>query len=295
MAWIESHQEIARHPKTRRLARQLEVSIPSVIGHLHLLWWWALDYADDGDLGRYTDDDIADGMLYEGDAAWLVESLTDAGFLDADRRIHDWDDFAGRLVQRRKANAERMRESRATHVQRTCNARAGATEQNRTKQNRTKTLTPPTPLVTEPDDPVAPTALPAEPPVKPVIERKPTTKPTKGDDLPGNPRVAAVIDGLRAADVEYLLSPADMKAIKLSAQVPPDRIVAVKSGRWGDDWFRDNLSVPLVIGRINGMPNGKNGHARAGPGRTSRKADGDDLSDFDGLMDTTAHLLEEAG
>src|SRR5687767_5633894 len=54
MAWIESHQEIARHPKTRKLARLLGGSVPTAIGHLHLLWWWAVDYAEDGWLGKYT-------------------------------------------------------------------------------------------------------------------------------------------------------------------------------------------------------------------------------------------------
>jgi len=40
--YIQSHEEIATHPKTRRLARALGISLPTVIGHLHLLWWWCL-------------------------------------------------------------------------------------------------------------------------------------------------------------------------------------------------------------------------------------------------------------
>ena len=48
--WIKSYQDLGRHPKTSRLARTLGISRPAAIGHWHLLWWWALDYAKDGDL-----------------------------------------------------------------------------------------------------------------------------------------------------------------------------------------------------------------------------------------------------
>ena len=50
MAWIKSQQVLREHPKLKRLARRLEVSVPAALGHLHMLWWWALDYAQDGDL-----------------------------------------------------------------------------------------------------------------------------------------------------------------------------------------------------------------------------------------------------
>ena len=45
MAWIESHQELWRHPKTKKLARLLGVSVPTVVGHLHGIWYWALDFS----------------------------------------------------------------------------------------------------------------------------------------------------------------------------------------------------------------------------------------------------------
>jgi hypothetical protein len=55
MAWIKSEQALASHPKVHLLAKDLGISVPQAVGHLHLLWWWALDYADDGDLTRYRD------------------------------------------------------------------------------------------------------------------------------------------------------------------------------------------------------------------------------------------------
>lgn len=146
MSWIESHQEIARHPKTRELSELLGVSLATAVGHLHLLWWWALDYAQDGDLGRMKPQRIADGASWEGDPQRFIGAMVEAGFMDneegASLQLHDWNDYAGRLVEKRKANAERMRQARATsikepderatHVQRTSNARAGATVPNST-------------------------------------------------------------------------------------------------------------------------------------------------------------------
>jgi hypothetical protein len=113
MAWIESHQELARHPKTKRLSRLAEISLPTAIGHLHLLWWWAIDYAQDGDLSKYEAGDIADAMNWSGDAKVIVEALVNSGFLDresdAGLSIHDWHDYAGRLMEQRKAQADYKR------------------------------------------------------------------------------------------------------------------------------------------------------------------------------------------
>jgi hypothetical protein len=167
MAWIESHQELARHPKTKRFARAAGISIPESIGYLHLLWWWALDFAQDGNLADYTDEDIADAMLWEGDPKKIVDALISSGFIDATnsgsgRAVHDWSDYAGRLISRRDKNRERMQHARSADnsVQRTCNAQEAhnndvrdtceATVPNRTVPNHTDINTyssalPPTP------------------------------------------------------------------------------------------------------------------------------------------------------
>lgn len=163
MVYIESHQELGSHPKTRKLARLLGVSRVAVVGHLHYLWWWAMDYADDGDLGRFTDVDIAVGCEWEGDAGEFVAALIEAGFVDADRHIHDWHEYAGKLVTRRRANAARMREARAkdpgaraTHVQRTFAARAERTELNGPELTKAAAAppTPPTPNGSPPQPPI---------------------------------------------------------------------------------------------------------------------------------------------
>lgn len=111
MAWIESHQELARHPKTRKLARALGVSVPCAIGHLHLLWWWALDYADDGELGGFDPEDLAEAAMWNGEPQAFIAALQSAGFLD-ELTIHDWQDYGGKLTEKRRADAERKREAR---------------------------------------------------------------------------------------------------------------------------------------------------------------------------------------
>lgn len=80
MAWIESHQELWRHPKTKKLARLLGVSVPTVVGHLHGIWYWALDFAQDGDLHQYDPEEIADAALWEGDPGQFIEALVAAGY-----------------------------------------------------------------------------------------------------------------------------------------------------------------------------------------------------------------------
>lgn len=137
MAWLRSEQSLAGHPKTKRAARSLGISIPAMIGHLHCLWYWALDYAQDGSLSKYEPWEIADAALYPGEPDDFIDALKNCGkdrpgFLeitDAGLVIHDWYDYAGCLIDARKANTERMKAKRAAHVQNTCSARAGATDE----------------------------------------------------------------------------------------------------------------------------------------------------------------------
>lgn len=106
MAWIPSHQEIRDHPKTLRFARKLGVSVPTAVGHLHLVWHWALGLAPDGDLSKFDAEDIAIGAMWDGDPEVFVDALMKcgpggaAGFLDVDMRLHDWDAHGGRYGRR---------------------------------------------------------------------------------------------------------------------------------------------------------------------------------------------------
>lgn len=112
MAWIESHQETGRHPKTKKLARLLGVSLPAVVGHLHYLWWWALDFAPDGVLDKFDNDDIAEAMEWTGDSDTLVDAMISCGYIDETNHglmIHDWGEYAGKLLERRAKDRARKR------------------------------------------------------------------------------------------------------------------------------------------------------------------------------------------
>lgn len=121
MSWIELHQSVLRHPKTIRLAASLGKPRQFTVGVLAELWCWALDAAEEG--GPLTAPEVAAGADWPGNATKFAEALTDAGYLDRaeDGRywLHDWWDYAGRMIKKRADNRERMRNARAEHVQRT--------------------------------------------------------------------------------------------------------------------------------------------------------------------------------
>lgn len=148
MAWIEVHQNLSGHRKTRKMAKLLNEKRVHVVGYLVTLWSWALDNAPNGRIDNIGSDVLADAAEYEGNPDEFLEALIDVCFVD--RRedstlwLHDWEEYTGRLIQKRAKNAERMREARAAekearddNVQRTCNARAGATVPNSTVPNHT--------------------------------------------------------------------------------------------------------------------------------------------------------------
>ena len=113
MSWIESNQEVGRHPKTKKLARLLEVSVVTAVGHLHYLWWWAMDFAQDGYIGKYDDFDIAEACLWAGDHQSFVEALLQSGFVDKTESgllIHDWFEYAGRLIIQKEIKREKTNE-----------------------------------------------------------------------------------------------------------------------------------------------------------------------------------------
>ena len=128
MAWIESNQEVGRHPKTKKLARLLEVSVVSAVGHLHYLWWWALDFTQDGYIGKYDEFEIAEACMWEGEHQLFIDALLQAGFVDKTESgllIHDWFDYAGRLIIqkdiKKEKNNERVKRFREKS-KKTCNA-----------------------------------------------------------------------------------------------------------------------------------------------------------------------------
>ena len=125
MAWIELHQTLPTHKKTNRLVRALHMSIPQdnpmVVGHLCVFWLWCIDGTDNGSLGDMTAQDIADAAMWTGDPDEFLEAMISSGFIDkADDglRVHDWNDYIGRLIVKSEKERMRNREKQARHRER---------------------------------------------------------------------------------------------------------------------------------------------------------------------------------
>lgn len=104
MAWIESHQELRNHPKLTLLTEPLKISKAQAVGHLHMLWWWCIDYALNGRLDTYTPAILAAAADWAGNPGVFIDAMANSGFIDRDPlRVHDWVDFCGDLIKRRLA------------------------------------------------------------------------------------------------------------------------------------------------------------------------------------------------
>ncbi len=152
MPWLRSHSELRNHPKTLKAARLLGVSIPQVVGHLHMLWWWVMDYAPSGDLSDFSSADIAVGAGWDGNPEEFVEALVSsgmglrAGFLERDEHggltVHDWSQHGGRDIDERRAAVDRKRRWRdkanedATRGETGTNANATVLPQVRGEERR---------------------------------------------------------------------------------------------------------------------------------------------------------------
>lgn len=114
MAWIQVDETLRDHRKTCALADALDIDDYAAVGLMVCLWMWALTNAEDGDLDVFPPRVIARACCWPGSAVDLVKALKAAGFVDEDGRIHDWAQYAGRLMDRRARNRERMRAVRST-------------------------------------------------------------------------------------------------------------------------------------------------------------------------------------
>lgn len=113
MAWLELHQSVAWHRKTCALATKLNVRRAEALGLVATLWLWALEHAQDGALGHLTDREVSAAAGWHRKPEGFVLALSEVGFLDPDGGIHDWYDFAGKLIEKRQDNTDRMRAARA--------------------------------------------------------------------------------------------------------------------------------------------------------------------------------------
>ena len=118
MAWLELHQSLRHHRKLLAVAEALDVPEAHAMGHLLSLWLWCLDNVSDvdGRLEGVTRRTIAHAAQWPGDPDLLFGGLVGAGWLDQrddGLYVHDWYDYAGKLMEQRAEERERSRRRRA--------------------------------------------------------------------------------------------------------------------------------------------------------------------------------------
>lgn len=94
------------HPKTDRLAERLGLRKFEAVGILECLWHFTAQYAKRGDIGKWSDEDIARQIGWDNDATKLIEALVYAGFVDRCQVnrlvVHDWQYHCDQTVSRSK-------------------------------------------------------------------------------------------------------------------------------------------------------------------------------------------------
>ena len=141
MAWIEVHTNLPRHGKLLQLQSLLKLTAPQALGHLVLLWIWALENSADGSLGRLNARGLAHICQFSTRRAEeFARALETSGFLDRDEnglRIHDWEEYAGRYMHIRRSNAERKRRQRSRETSVTVTEHKDQTRPDQTGQDQT--------------------------------------------------------------------------------------------------------------------------------------------------------------
>jgi hypothetical protein len=88
-------------------------TLPHTIGNLHLLWYWALDFAPTGDLTRFDPDQLTHDLDLDGATPeQFIEAMVESGFIDrteeGSRRLHDWPEYTAKSLRPRfRRNPER--------------------------------------------------------------------------------------------------------------------------------------------------------------------------------------------
>lgn len=84
--------------KFKRLSRRLGESVRGTVGLLELLWIGTAKNCPEGDIGRFTNEEIAIMCDWDGDPDAMVGALTETGWLDACAThrlvVHDWREHA---------------------------------------------------------------------------------------------------------------------------------------------------------------------------------------------------------
>lgn len=114
--------------KFKQLKRRLNLRHWQVVGLLEAIWRATEGNAPEGDIGRFTNDEIASAIEWEGDADDMISALVECRWLDADDYyrlvVHDWPEHAPNHL---KGAFEKHKKQFAIAAN-NCSARHGASQ-----------------------------------------------------------------------------------------------------------------------------------------------------------------------
>ena len=116
LPWIQVYSNLADHPKIYALVDRMKLRRNSeAVGIVVSLWLWAAKNAPDGDLSGFPERAIADAVGYPSSyAGKLCELLLECRWLDEKEgggyQIHDWEAYAGMLMDALERQMEKSRE-----------------------------------------------------------------------------------------------------------------------------------------------------------------------------------------
>lgn len=151
--------------KFKRLQRRLKESTRAVVGLLEMLWLGTAKNCPQGDIGRFTNLDIAIMCDYDGDPDELVTALVEERWLDVHDQhrlvVHDWHEHCPTHIAN---NLKRWGKSFANHVKENQGEKIGSREEPPKEDPKESTKEPPkdvTPNLAKPSQ-TEPNQLPSE-------------------------------------------------------------------------------------------------------------------------------------
>ena len=109
MAWIEYHTALRDHWKIKRLARILEVDYIYALGAISCLWLWCAEYAKDGNVTRFSDDEIRDAARCNSQK-FSIEALKKCELINDKGKINDWNKHGLKLLASTRKRVKECRE-----------------------------------------------------------------------------------------------------------------------------------------------------------------------------------------